>query len=118
MNTRAGGFFAAHVVRRKFSTSLYSFHGSQLFDFFRRTFLPEISGHPINDISEIGLRTETSQGMKFLDGGHPSHHVFKSRLVGLVVRNKPDGGIASRAVLHDFGEILNRDFLRVANIDY
>src|ERR1700722_4323508 len=109
MNTRGGGFFAAHVVRRKFSTSLYSFHGSQLFDFFRRTFLPEISGHPINDISEISLRTETSQGMKFLDGRHASHHVFKSRLVGLIVRHKLDRGITSRAVLHDFGEISNLD---------
>jgi len=77
MNTRAGWVFLLLMrFRRKFSSSLYSFHGKSTFLTSSPVpFLPEISGHPVNNISKDWFwRTETGQGHEVfsMDGNAPA----------------------------------------------
>src|SRR5579859_565555 len=113
-----GGLLAVYAAKGKSSTSSHSFHCGYSPDFFPCILLPEICRDPVDNISKIRLRTKTSHGVQFFDGGHAAHHVFKSGLVGLVVGHKLDGRIASGAVLNDFGETLNAHFFGVADVNH
>lgn len=65
-----------------------------------KVFLPEMLSYAVNDLIQGGLRAEAGQCVKFLDGRHAPHHVFKSGLVGLVIGNVLDGGGARGSLLH------------------
>lgn len=79
--------------------------------------LPVMGHDPVDDIHETSLRAETGQGMKLIDAGNTTHHVFESWLIGFVVRNIVDRRGTVSPLRHHLGEILNGDFFRISNID-
>src|SRR5208282_3764111 len=78
--------------------------------------LAEISGNPVDNLREADLRAETGKGMELIDARHAAHHVFKAGLVGLVVGDELDGRGATGALVDDFGEVFDGDFLGVSDV--
>src|SRR5215469_4506382 len=80
-------------------------------------FLPVIGGHPVDDLRQGGLRAKAGQRVEFIDRGHAAHHVLEAGLVGFLVGNIMNGRVAASPLSDRFGQVLDRDFLCIANID-
>src|SRR5580700_4249734 len=78
--------------------------------------LPEVRCYAVNDLVERGLRAEAGERLEFIDAGDAPHHILKTRLVGLVVRNKFDGRRAVRAELDQLRERFDGDLFGVPDI--
>src|SRR5579859_2272631 len=78
---------------------------------------PEIGCHAIDNFREGRSWPESGKGMQLIDARHAAHHVFKTGLVSLIVRNEFDRGGAAGALLHEMGKRLDGNLLGIADVD-
>src|SRR5713226_1507155 len=80
-------------------------------------FLLKKGGDAVDDFVQGSAGTESGEGLKLIDGGDAAHHILKAGLVGLVVRDVLDGRGTGGAVFDPASEILDGDFLGVADVN-
>src|ERR1017187_6808552 len=79
--------------------------------------LLKMCSNAIDNFREGSRRTKRSETLQLLKRGHAPRHVFKARLVSLVVRDIRYRRLALRALFDDACESLHRNLLCAANVD-
>src|SRR5215469_18889368 len=81
-------------------------------------FLAKMLGDPIDDLVQRSLWTEPGEGVQLVHAWDTPHHVFKSRFVGLIIGNIFDGGRTGSSFFNAVGQVFNRYFFGVSNVDH
>src|SRR5678815_5766271 len=74
--------------------------------------------HLIHDFPQLILRLETRELCNLGDVRHPSVHILETVLVGLVIWNETNLGIAICHLLHHHCKLVDGNFFWIADVEY